>query len=66
MMGKRKELFHGKQNDDSVKPSTSTSKSLDVKTKQKRVEFEEQSRGVSKKNDFVIDTDFGPVFIPQE
>lgn len=64
MMGKKTDLFHGKQN---TKEANSPQKSYDPKVKQKRVEFEKEASGVdSKRNDWVIDTEFGPVFIPQE
>jgi len=64
-MGQKTDLFCGKQDSQAA---TSMPKISNPKAKQKRVEFEKETTAAanSNSNDWVIETDFGPVFIPQE
>ncbi|KXJ14304.1 Dystrobrevin beta [Exaiptasia diaphana] len=65
MMVKQSEWLGVKQNETLTNSSHSAPKNTKEKKKQKQVEFEKDSKD-SKTNDWVIDTEFGPVFIPQE
>lgn len=64
-MGRQKDWMGVKQSEASTNSVMSTPKNPKENQKPKQVEFKKDLKD-SKTDDWVIDTEFGPVIIPQE